>query len=180
MNENQFWQLIGEARVQANNDDYEVVNELEMLLLEQTPEDILEFDRHFYRVYFTSYRADLWGAAFIMNGGCSDDAFDYFRGWLITQGREVFEKALKHPDSLATYVPDNAEADFGFENEDVLDVAARVWAKKTGLDRDAFYEARGVGGRYPTLEEFVWSDGKGDIDETKGKRLYPKLWSKFW
>jgi hypothetical protein len=26
-----------------------------------------------------AYRADLWGAAFIINGGCSDDGFEYFR-----------------------------------------------------------------------------------------------------
>jgi Protein of unknown function (DUF4240) len=179
MNEDRFWQLIRDARAQADNDEYEVVNELEALLIEQTPEDILEFDRHFYGVYFASYRSDLWGAAFIMNGGCSDDGFDYFRGWLITQGRAVFEGAFQQPDSLADHVPDDAEADFGFENEDVLGVAARAWAKKTGLDQDAFYEARGEVGRYPTLEEFAWSDGQGDIDETKGKRLYPKLWAKF-
>jgi hypothetical protein len=33
--------------------------------------------------------------------GASDDAFDYFRCWLIGQGREVFEGALHEPDSLA-------------------------------------------------------------------------------
>ena len=26
--------------------------------------------------------------------GCSDDTFDYFRGWLIAQGKETFEKVL--------------------------------------------------------------------------------------
>ena len=36
-----------------------------------------------------SYRWDLWGAAYLANGGCSDDGFDYFRGWLIGQGRKV-------------------------------------------------------------------------------------------
>ncbi len=32
---------------------------------------------------------DLWGAAWVLLGGASDDAFDYFRCWLIGQGREV-------------------------------------------------------------------------------------------
>lgn len=48
-----------------------------------------------------AYRWDLWAAAYIINGGCSDDGFRYFRDWLISEGRSVFEKALKDPDSLA-------------------------------------------------------------------------------
>jgi Protein of unknown function (DUF4240) len=34
-----------------------------------------------------SYDWNLWGAVYLMQGGCSDDAFDYFRGWLVMQGR---------------------------------------------------------------------------------------------
>ncbi|WP_257233953.1 DUF4240 domain-containing protein [Streptomyces sp. JV178] len=49
----------------------------------------------------TSYRAPLWAAAFTINGGCSDDGFDYVRGWLVLQGHEVFERAVADPDSLA-------------------------------------------------------------------------------
>jgi hypothetical protein len=115
-----------------------------------------------------------------MNGGCSDDGFDYFRGWLISQGRTVFEAALENPDSLADVVPDDAEADFGFEDEDMLNLARRAWLEKTGSSDDDFDEQRGEVGTYPPLGEFEWSDGEGDIDETKGKRLYPKLWEKFW
>src|SRR5437868_5917368 len=48
-----------------------------------------------------SYRSDLWGAAYIMRDGCSDDGFDYFRGWLIAQGEAVFAEALRNPESLA-------------------------------------------------------------------------------
>jgi hypothetical protein len=48
-----------------------------------------------------SYREDLWGAAYLINGGCSDDGFDAFRGWLMTQGRTVFARAVAEPDSLA-------------------------------------------------------------------------------
>jgi hypothetical protein len=36
-----------------------------------------------------------------MNGGCSDDGFEYFRAWLLAQGRDTFEKALEDPDTLA-------------------------------------------------------------------------------
>ena len=180
MNEDQFWQAIAEARSRAEGDDNRFCDALEGVLLEGAPEAIVAFDRWFYQCYFDSYRADLWGAAFIMNGGCSDDGFDYFRGWLITQGREVFAAALERPDSLAQAVPDGAEADFGFENEDVLNLARCTWITKTGLSDDEFDRQRGPSAGYPALGEFEWSDGAGDIDEAKGKRLYPKLWARFW
>ena len=41
-----------------------------------------------------SYLSSLWAAAYILMDGCSDDTFDYFRGWLIAQGKETFEKVL--------------------------------------------------------------------------------------
>jgi hypothetical protein len=36
---------------------------------------------------------DQWGAAYLANGGCSDDGFDYFRGWLIGQGRKCTRRS---------------------------------------------------------------------------------------
>ena len=33
--------------------------------------------------------------------GCSDDGFDYFRGWLIARGRQAFDQAVADPDALA-------------------------------------------------------------------------------
>jgi hypothetical protein len=50
-----------------------------------------------------SYRWDLWGAAYLINGGCSDDGFDYFRGWLLSQGRAIWQATLADPDSLADH-----------------------------------------------------------------------------
>ncbi|MER7341367.1 DUF4240 domain-containing protein [Streptomyces sp. NPDC000075] len=37
------------------------------------------------------------GTAHGANGGCSDDGFDYFCGWLITQGPEAFERVVADP-----------------------------------------------------------------------------------
>ena len=48
-----------------------------------------------------SYRSSLWAAAYVINAGCSDDGFGYFRGWLMFQGRETFGQAVADPDSLA-------------------------------------------------------------------------------
>jgi len=37
----------------------------------------------------------------LINGGCSDDGFFYFRAWLISRGQKVYDAALQNPDSLA-------------------------------------------------------------------------------
>ena len=59
---------------------------------------------------------NLWGAAYLMKGGCSDDAFDYFRGWLVAQGRRTWERALRDPDTLA---------ELGIDHDDDGEIRAR-------------------------------------------------------
>ncbi len=180
MNQDQFWELIETSRHISNNDQ-----ELQLKHLQQTLEtlpatELIAFQQHFNQLFKVSYRADLWGAAFLMNGGASDDGFDYFRGWLILRGRSVFEAALENPDSLAETVPEGAESDFGFENEDILNLASRIWQKTTGQNSDAFYEQLGKPPAQTT--EFgdldTWSLD-GDADPEKCPKVYPKLWEKF-
>lgn len=54
------------------------------------------------------HRADqllLWEAcSLLVHAPVGDDSFEYFRNWLMWQGREVFERALKEPDSIADLV----------------------------------------------------------------------------
>ncbi len=47
-----------------------------------------------------AYRTDIWALAYLLRGGCSDDSFEAFRGWLILQGRKVFEATLADPDGF--------------------------------------------------------------------------------
>ena len=100
-----------------------------------------------------SYRGDLRAAAYQINGGCSDDGFEYFRGWLILQGREVFERAVADPDSLAEVPAVRAvAAEVGdLECEEALGIAHDAYLKATGreLPRDA------VTIRYPPVS-FAW------------------------
>lgn len=79
---------------------------LRMRLEELDGPELLDFIRHFETMDAAAYTWPLWGAAYVMEGGCSDDAFSDFRGTLISQGRGVFERALADPDSLA-------EVDYG-------------------------------------------------------------------
>ena len=55
-----------------------------------TPQDVVSFELAFGHEVQRAYTWDLWGAAYVVHGGASDDGFVYFRHWLISKGRRVF------------------------------------------------------------------------------------------
>ena len=70
--------------------------------LEQLPDsELADFEVEHQRAWVTAYDWGLWGAAFVIAGGCSDDSFMDFRSYLLSLGRAVYEAALADPDSLA-------------------------------------------------------------------------------
>lgn len=138
-----FWNLIDDVRRQCGDldDIYDMteplVNELARLELD----DIVIWHNIFAEYQRLSYKEKLWAAAYVINGGCSDDGFDYFRAWLTAQGHNVFHAALNNPDALAE-VAAAREDECSFE--DMLGVAMLAWHKKQRLeerDYDAFYGA---------------------------------------
>jgi hypothetical protein len=96
-----FWQLVEAAKAQAGEDTEARVEALYAVLGNLAPAELQSFQCHYDQLIAAAYRWDLWAAAYIINGGCSDDGFRYFRDWLISEGRGVFEHALNDPDSLA-------------------------------------------------------------------------------
>jgi hypothetical protein len=60
-----------------------------------------QFGQHFDAMMDSAYCWSLWGAAYGINGGCGDDSFVDFHASLIARGRQVFERALSDPDTLA-------------------------------------------------------------------------------
>ncbi|MQY14466.1 hypothetical protein SRB5_46330 [Streptomyces sp. RB5] len=135
MDINRFWHLIDDARAQVADpaDAEAVAAQAVVILAAQDPEEIVEAQQRFWDLMAASYRAPLWAAAYQINGGCSDDGFEYFRGWLIAQGRTVFEQAVGDPDSLADHPAVLAAADGGdLECEDVLGIAWEAYKRATG------------------------------------------------
>jgi hypothetical protein len=98
-------------------------------LRELQPIEITNFLRLFNQLMDDAYRWDLWGAAYLINGGCSDDGFAYFRSWLISRGQTVYAAALKSPDSLVGLV--DPELD-DYEFEDLWGIAQTVYEERTG------------------------------------------------
>jgi len=63
---------------------------------------LISFARQFDKADVDVYTWPLWGAAYVLCGGCSDDAFADFRATLISMGSEVYFNALADPNSLAS------------------------------------------------------------------------------
>ncbi|MEU1886915.1 DUF4240 domain-containing protein [Micromonospora rifamycinica] len=168
MRTDDFWQLIDQARSGAGGEADAVAARAVALLAERAPEDIVGYAHHQQRVLAASYRVDLWGAAYLINGGASDDGFEYFRGWLMTQGRAVFAAVVAAPDSLGELPRIRSAALSGeeFECADMLAVPWDAYRKATATDLPAERDRVPV----PDLNDFWDFD-----DEEEARRRLPKL-----
>ncbi|NHZ36271.1 DUF4240 domain-containing protein [Massilia sp. CCM 8692] len=135
LEKNDFWTLIDASRLAADHDPEAQVDTLEGLLAELEADQIVEFDRLMVEHVNRAYHWDLWAAAYIIGGGCSDDGFMDFTGWLIGKGEQVYEAALRDADSLADVV---GEADDECQVEGMLYAPGKAWEEKTGRSGDDF------------------------------------------
>jgi Protein of unknown function (DUF4240) len=69
--ESEFWDVIDQARARGTS-CAEWAHELEGILSKSSSIEIETFARAQDDLMRSSYRWDLWGAAFVINGGCSD------------------------------------------------------------------------------------------------------------
>jgi len=178
MKEKQFWEIISQMHHIEEPYDW-VINELSR----KTETEIAQFEIQFEKVFMKAYTSNLWGAAYIIMGGCSDDSFEYFRGWLIGQGEEVYNKAVKDPDYLAEYIlPIYEQDELVPELEEMLDLGLQAYTvKKTGdiewndkIWNDFNNIVEGLGYHYPKVDiEFDWKD----VNDLKD--CFPKLWKRF-
>jgi Protein of unknown function (DUF4240) len=141
MDTQHFWALIEYARAQvADLADGDAVAAQATTLLAALPrEEIVAAEGVLSGLMADSYQTLLWAAAYVINGGCSDDGFDYFRGWLIVQGREVFGQAVADPDALAdlTVIRATAARQANLECEATLYIPARAHRAATGEELPA-------------------------------------------
>lgn len=128
------------------------------------PSEIVSYQEHFDRQMISAYRWELWAAAYIIDGGCSDDGFTDFRYGLISRGREVFEAAVANPDSLAEISDDE------FRNESFGYVANSVYESQTG---ECLPRRQAKQPSEPAGEDWDFDD------EELCEQKLPRLWAKF-
>ena len=102
MTKDKFWEVINNARAIAPALEGKPLREsLYKQLLKLSPDELVGFDCAWQEYRRIANSPQLIAAACIINGGTSDDRFDYFKNWLILQGQYAFRQALQNPDTLA-------------------------------------------------------------------------------
>jgi len=139
MTSDQFWQIIADVcrsdPERAEEWDTDLIDALAAL----PAEEIIGWDRIFDQLANQACRTDLWAAAYLINGGASDDGFYYFRCWLIGMGKTIYENAVAEPDSLADVASANWLSEGIDAEAEIYSVAYQAWMRVTGNEE---YPAR--------------------------------------
>jgi hypothetical protein len=171
LDEATFWKLIEDAKAESDGDSEHQVRLLVDKLAKMSIANIFAFRDLFRVIHGSAYLDELWSAAVIICGGCSDDGFTDFRAWLIAQGKQVFYDALRDPEILVDRVPIKCDgimtygdAQLGFMNY----VSSYAYREKMGEYMPTFF---GI---------YTLADLTGEIwDEDIASQKYPKLAAKF-
>ncbi len=162
MNESRFWEIVQLAHDQSEGDMDVKCELIRTSLSNLSKDDATAFSSLFDSLMDRAYSWPLWGAAYVINGGCSDDTFSDFRASLISRGRDAFESALSNPDSLAT-------EDF---DEDAWFYEGYQYAVTDGIEAAV--------GSVVNREKPYPSEPSGQPwEEDEVYELYPKLGEKF-
>lgn len=175
--EEEFWELLARAKTKGE-DQEEQIEWLTSHLAKRTVHEIVAFDTHMHRILKDSYTSRLWGAAYIIMGGCSDDSFDYFRGWLLFQGKEVYEACIEDPELLIPVLENLSEYDVPNIEELSLYFGYTVYVEKTGDEDDTYFTLYHVLSNQEFDEidiEFDWNED----DEEGLKKMFPRLWEMY-
>jgi hypothetical protein len=166
LGEKRFWDIIARCCDPEGPSD-EWFNALQEELMQLSADEIANFDWLFWAKTTAACTVDLWGAAYLINGGASDDGFYYFRCWLVGMGQKVYQAAVKKPDSLADVVsPDE-------EYESDIDAAARhAWYEVTGKPETTEIDDDWLG---PRAEETLQGEDWDFEDEAEVRKRLPRL-----
>lgn len=125
MDFNLFWELIDESSTADSN-----IGKVELLgskLATFDPSAIKRFAVLLNDCMDQLNHWDLWAVAWISRNGCSDDDFDYFKAWIIMQGRAVFESVIASPLSVTEHVHSQQD----IQCEALLHTPFSVYEEKT-------------------------------------------------
>ena len=172
MNIDRFWQIIENATRHDPETAEDWDGHLVAQLVEIPATEILAWDCIFADLTSRAYRNDLWAAAYLINGGSSDDGFYYFRCWLVGMGRVVCMNALEDTDSLADVIQPHWLADGIDAEAEIYAAGFRAWQMVTGAADDA---------TYPVQNRKTSLAGEGfDFDDDDAmRRVLPRLSKRF-
>lgn len=172
LDEDHYWRIVAASLANTGREDDQ--EELLIAQLEKlTPKEIIGFRLRTDKSLYDTYTPEMWCAGYLMNGGCSDDGFEYFRNWVISRGRDVYYKAKANPDSLIAEADDSLDM---YDFESFWYVALEAFQNKTGKDLYDYISQDFKFGEadYPTMT-FNWRES----DPESMRRLCPQLFERF-
>ena len=173
-----FWASIEQARTSTDGSPFAMAEWLEDELAAMDSPSIVAFEGYNRAYQRLASRHDLWCAVSAARGGCSDDTFDYFCGWLVCQGRARYNTIVADPEALAAMDwPDGPWSLTGIsEGEWMLGVGRRAYQRRCDETMDYPHGS-------PTLTEASelpperLSDNWSEVDAFE---LFPALARRFW
>lgn len=174
LNEDTFWAIVAKSLENNTGIDQQLAI-LEREIAQLSPADIIGFRLRTDKLLQDTYTSEMWCAGYLMNFGCSDDGFEYFRNWIISRGQEIYYKAKDNPDSLVEQlIPGQPE----YELEEFWYLPLTVFEKRTGkqlydyVDQAKFTIEEGS---YPEIE-FNWREEDPETMKAICPRLFAQLW----
>lgn len=122
-----FWDLI-EAAARSSDSVAQQIDHLTSRLMKCKASDIRRFDKLLHEKMRRAYHWDLWALAYLAQNGCSDDAFEAFRAWLILQGPNCFQQVLENIKQVLKHVPPGQ----GTQAEGLLSAPAIAYEARAG------------------------------------------------
>lgn len=169
MDEDRFWKIIKTTIDESYGNREKQLDLLAKNLDQLTGKEIIEFNKIFQTHVVKAYHWDLWGVAYIIGSGCSDDDFMYFRYWLISKGQDVYYRILGNAESIA---------DIDLNIEDELD----IFFEEFGYVAENVYEDKfNVEISDPEIYDPEEPDGNNwKEDEDTLRKRFPKTFNKYW
>ncbi len=167
MTDSQFWQLV--TLPTQDFDSEQACKYLTKQLEPLTDKEIEQFDTYFSKAMRRAFTWQLWGAAFVIAGCNTEYDFAEFRCWLIAQGQDVYDDALRDPNSLVNHTI-RMQNGLPYPYIDEYDlVAGFVFEQRNNTELPYF----------PVTEQTP--EGKRFKDKAKYlKQSYPSLFDKYW
>jgi hypothetical protein len=175
LDEDLYWKIVENSLQNSKNQTEQeafLISEISKL----TPKQMVGFRLRTDKLLYDTYSSEMWCASYIMNGGSSDDGFEYFRNWVISRGKDAYYKAKENPDTLISQ-KEYAEDDDFYEFELFWYVALEAFEKTTGkdlydyIDEDEFQTKEG---NYPQFE-FNWQEENPE----SWRKICPNLFAEF-
>jgi hypothetical protein len=162
MNEPTFWEIIARVHSKSGGDMDRKCELVAKEIAGLSASDAEAFGDIFDLMDERAYTWPLWGGAYVIHGGCSDDTFDDSRASLISRGKQTFDKTLADPDSMA--------------DEDIDEELYFYEGFQYAISESV---GKVLGKRAPRKRAFPDDPSGDEWEEDRVSDLYPRLAEKF-